>query len=141
MSLGIRNTLAAVAVALCGAAVAPAQAPGLRQVITQPRATFRSTSTIGTVSPTPVIVLEQQQAMNSAYNNALLWQMSQPPVIVSPFPPLPYDPWNNYPQTGGYTYNWRFGSPTGSLFQSTSVFYRGNTLNWGNPYNQGWPYR
>jgi hypothetical protein len=47
---------------------------------------------------------------------------------------MPYDQWNYYPQTGGYNSNWRFNSPSGSLYQSTTVFYRGNTLPWANQY-------
>lgn len=135
--------LALAAVAVCGVSAVHAQVPGLRPVVTQPvQQPFqqRGVRPVTTVSPVPVVVQQQQQALQAAYNNALLWQMYQPPVIINTFPSTPYDPWG-YPQTGGYRSNWRFNTPSGSLYQSTSVFYRGNTLNWGNPYPGCWPIR
>jgi hypothetical protein len=137
--------LALAAVALCGASAVNAQLPGLRPVVTQPVQTQfqqRGVRTVGTASPVPIVVQQQQQALQAAYNQALLWQMYQPPVIINTFPTTPYSPWGyNFPQTGGYSSNWRLNTPTGSLYQSSNVFYRGNTLNWGYAYNQGWPIR
>lgn len=102
MTLSLRPVLTAAAV-LCGATFASAQAPGLRPVIlppTTPRIQMPQIQTqpavrsVGTISPVPIVVQQQQQALTAAYNNALLWQMYQPPVIVTPYP---YNPWVYYP--------------------------------------------
>ena len=136
--MSLRRTLAVAAVALCGAAVTSAQVPGLRPVVTQPvqpvQTQQRGVRPVATVSPVPIIVLQQQQALQAAYNNALLWQMTQPPVVVvNPFPPLPYrEPMCSTPDWMNGRFP--FAPQPGAFGNSTNVFYRGNALNWANPY-------
>lgn len=87
------RTLAVAAVALFGAAIATAQSPVRTGQI--------GVRSVGTASPMPAMMMQQELAWQNAYRQAQLWQMYQPPVVIinqNPWQPVVnVNPWATSP--------------------------------------------